>query len=1104
MSGQVIQFPLRLGLAEDSNPKAQPMSALRSGANIRWPKDGQIGKRWGTIALPTTVDVDQDGVLANLRRFVTRGLELSVTDGQGLFTYDPVTQIWRGDGLGHGLPNGSEIGLEWYTLLDDYVGVATSDVAISGDMLVHAWVTGDPTLRPEDSPPASQGLGWVQVFNWRTRELVRRPVKLPVTGLGDRIYHVRVLIAGGLAFVLFSFDEQHISQLTLRLSGEFDVLGTQALITDLQSNSTLRGRFDAIFKADGDLVVVYEKHGTSLRAARFTRSLATFTSAAAVTLTDSSVKSISICEVTGSSRIYILYCQESDDGGTAVTVEHRIRYRAINSSTMASALAPVTVVAHPDAGTNYVARQVAIYPLGTTSLLCAWSGTDQTDTGVTAEVGFPSLQSTILDNTGAEAGLGTTSVRRMSAAMVLLSRIFKLGAKYYALAADARYGERTEEDNERTEQARAEDSKTPSLSSYVIELSVEPYEVDEEKIPFIAPPHRFVGKIDHDIAAPWRMGLLPQVAIVDGNTILGLTPFQGNASPISFNLRAGLRCARVTVDPDLIDDPWRSVSIGPETYIAGGRLGAWDGRTLFDYGMRQPFVLVYEATLDGEMPNGNYIYQFEPGYRSSVGVLHRGPMSVETTVHVSSGSNANGSAKIVLMPNSIDCKQTLATEFSIEGVGASYFDAYRTEAGGSALHKLTYEPRYNVVPNHPDDYLITFTDKRPDNAINGVAIDADSPEKPPIPLNTRPEPYTATSELEDVQPPGQYTVHVHGRRIGIITGNRREYWFSKDANENPGIAPGFNSAQVEVYEEDLVAATTMDEKRIMFAKPRIWFVVGDGPTVAGTDNRFQVPQVIQSDIGCTNPRSVVSMPLGVLFEHDGAIYLLDRGLTVGWIGRDVQDTLATYPKITSAVLVSSENEVRFTCNKADGSAGLILVFDYERKTWMTRAYPGGAAIVDACLLGTTYYFATASTVYAEQTADHLDSGAFVPSTVRLSPISPAGPVSWHRVRRAQLLGTSLSNHQLTILIRRDFSESTQQTRTFAAGSDTTTVGPLERAQIDLSVQKVQAVEIQISDAAPANANAYPLGNGGGFTLDGVALLVSPKSGLPRITPSRRG
>jgi len=361
---------------------------------------------------------------------------------------------------------------------------------------------------------------------------------------------------------------------------------------------------------------------------------------------------------------------------------------------------------------------------------------------------------------------------------------------------------------------------------------------------------------------------------------------------------------------------------------------------------------------------------------------------------------------------------------------------------------------------------------------------------------------------------------LHNGRIGLITGGRREYWFSKDFRENPGIAPGFNPGQVELYDEDLVGCASMDEKRVMFSESRIWFVIGDGPTVAGTDNRFTPPQLIQSDVGCTNPRSIVSWPGGVIFQHGIDVFNLNRGLQVEWIGKDARDTFATYNQITSAVLVASEGEIRFTCNGAertyerqeDGSyewtygdvEGRIVVYDYARKTWMTRMYPGRDAIVDAAVHDGVYHFATTNNVRRETIDLHLDDGAYVPSEVRLAPIAPMGPIAWQRVRRAHLMGTSVSNHQITIAIARDFSESAQQTKTFVAGSDVTAVGPLERAQVDLTVQKVQAVEIRISDAAPANANAYPLGTGGGFTLDGVALLVQPKSGLPRTTPSRRG
>lgn len=1074
-SGQILQFPLRLGLAEDANPKAPPVSALKTGANVRWPKDGQLGKRLGTETV--TANVHGGGTLSGLERFIVRGRELSVTDGETLYTLNETEDEW------FPTENVSELDLSWSTLIDDATSVATADVALSGNLIVQAWVTGDPTAIPEAagfSYVAGRGECFVQVIDRQTQQILMAPV-LMSHSLGAIIMHVRVLLAGGYAFVIYSTTDDKIRCMPVDLS-TFTVGTVADLIDDLESSTSLRGRFDAIFRANGDLVIVFERDlgaSSSLAAFRFTRAGSVFTEVASEDLSEDSIKSISIAEDATAGRIGILYCHADADP------LHRVRFTTIDSGGLAAVVSPTTL--HDD----FFAWQCELYLVATGTFGVVYAGIDQAGAD-----DFPVLRSFELSNLGA---VDTDSVQR-STAMALLSKSFTVGSRRYVFASDARYGERAIASG-------AELVFVPAVSSYVLEIENPDYSV-------VTPPHRMVGKIDHDVASMVTMGLLPQVAAVSSRTVYGLVPFQASAAPASFNWRSGLKLVRVTVDGDLRGDAWRSVSIGQEAYIAGARLSAWDGRTVFDHGMRTPFVIqVSEGSANtGNKGAGAYVYGFCATFRSRAGVLHRGPMSIsyETT------TAANGITTILLAPNAIDGKQSVAIGFGTEAPGQAYIEAYRTEANGSVLYKLTHEPSYGIIQNEATANTVTFIDSKPDSDIT-LEPTAQDPPVPAVALSERPQPYTATGELEDVQPPAQYTLHYHNNRIGLITGGRREYWPSKDLRENPGIAPGFNPAQVELYDEDLVGSASLDEKRIMFSERRIWFVVGDGPTVAGTDNRFSPPQAIQSDVGCTNPRSIVSWPGGVIFQNGVELYNLDRGLQVVWIGKDARDTLATFSEITSAVLVPAENEIRFTCNGAvqtydpetggysEGDPeGRIVVYDYQRNTWTVRAYPGADPIVDATLCDGDYYFATEDTVRRELTTVHTDDGDFAPSTVKLAPLSPAGPISWHRVRRAQVLGTSVSNHQLTIAIARDWSANTQQTVTFAAGSDTTTVGPRELAEVHLSVQKVQAVEIHISDAAPANANAYPVGNGGGFTLDGVALLVEPKRGLPRITPSRRG
>jgi hypothetical protein len=1060
MSGTIIQFPLGRGLAEDASAKSQPVSTLKTGANVRWVREGTIGKRYGVTAMAS---------VSNARRFIPRGSELSVTDGTNLLTYDSRSgsESWDEGSLV------SEASLEWSTIADTTIGIAASDVAISGDLLILTWVAGDPTRAPEATPvPSEFGSVYIQMTNWRTGQMVLPPTLVHTSGAS----FVRLLVAGGYAFVVH--DRTGVGQSIV--ATPYDIatgtVGSNSILTgDLRHDADVSGRFDAMVLSTGNIALVYEKdNGLSsyfLQGKLFTRSGSTLTVSTSVPFSTEHITALSIDEDTATNAIFILF------GYTDGSTYYRLRMLTVSNSTLAD-IHSVTILQE-----DHYVKQVSVKVIGSDTVLCVWSG---------IEIVGSALKSAMWS----QKCSGTSFVddsRRRSMTMRLLSRVFTVGGRRYVFASDSLYA---------AGDIFASDLVRTFPSSYLVEIEDATVEGSDDGSSSQA-PHRLAGKVDNDIAGMSIFGHLPQVAAVDSDTAYAVVPYQADAAANAFNWRCGLRLVRATVDADLMADPWRPVPLGGETYASGAYLQAWDGRSVFDYGMRTPVLSALAAnSANGNVANGNYIYQFGAGFRSGVGVLHRGPLTTEIPVVV---AVASAQVEIAVASHGVDGKQTnsgLFSGYGTLGAGATFVEAYRSTANSSVLYKLTYEPRYNAMHNDPTETTVELVDESPDTDItNGV----DFPTTVLVTLDERPQPYTASGELEDVQPPAQYTMLYHSGRLFVITGGRREVWYTKDYREQPNIAPGFNPLLVEVYDQDLTALASMDEKRLVFWEHGIWFVVGDGPTASGTDNRFSPPQAIQTDVGCTNPRSVVSFPGGVAFQCDADLYLCDRSLQVSWFGKDVRDELAAYPVITSAVLVASENEIRWTCNSAAGSAGKVLVYDYVRGTWFTRSYPGGAAITDAVLHDGTYHFATAAAVYKETTATHLDNATtFVPLRVVLSPISPIGAVAWARVKAASVIGESLSNHQLTIGVARDWSTSTQQTKTFAAGSAVTAVGPLEQARIDLAVQKVQAVEIQIEDVAPANASAYPLGSGAGINLEGVALLVKPKSGLPRMTATRRG
>lgn len=1091
MAGSVLQFPLRMGLAEDANPKAPPTSSLKKGVNVRWVKDGVIGKRFGVAPLAAL----PDGA-GNIRRLIARDTELSATDGSNLYTYSPTAHTWQfSDRV-------SEASLEWSTLIDDEASVCSSDVGINGNVIVHAYVTGDPT-RQSEMTPDDGGLLFVQVTHRETGQVLLKPVQIRT---GARF--VRVIVTSNWAIVLFavgqdiytfSFQVNEASAISMDSSVLF--LAVTDVRYDNVTNGT-NGRIDAILLPDGNIAVAYEKD-PSVASGGFQLQRFSFnaTTGAVALLgtginagTDHRITAIALNVDAATTSLVFSYCFLAVDGPRDWTVAAGIA----NYSTWTFALAGHAVATHHRAAHLAVARVGA-------NFLVAWSGVQATSGDFTDSLTHPLVGSGLFN---ASTGAAIALTLRVSAGVALLSSIFALNGRLYAFARDAHYGENAFwSDDDTFYDGRAIGSgpgQLPSISSYLIELETSAY-VSGLGVTQI--PHRIVGKIDHDVCSQFQSGSLPRVAAQDGNTTFAILPFQSTASPNSFNLRTGIRLARATVDPALLVDPWRSVFIGSEAYFNGAILCVWDGRTVFDHAMRTPYVVVAASDDEGGLiADGHYIWQAYAHYRSNAGTLHRSPASRTFALDLASDSHGEASADIYIAPNAIDCKESVHTGFDLLPSGQSFYELFRTEANGSVLYQLSDGPRINAIRNAPTAFLVEFVDTALDTDITPASLD---PAPPATPLASRPQAYTATGELEDVQAAAARTLCFHNDRLWLVSGNRRDLWLSKAITDNLGIAPGFNPDFNFVFEKDIFAIASYADNIFVFFEREVRFITGDGPTVANTDNRFSTPQIMQGEIGSKNPRSIVATPVGLFFQATGGdLYLIDGSLAVQWVGKDVRDTTAAFPTITSAVHIAEQAEVRFTCNAADGSSGIILVFDYQRGTWTTRTIPGNAAIADAILCNGIYSFAVGALVYRERVDTYGDvvgnDTVYVESDIWLNPIAPAGPISWHRVKRVQLIGTSREFHNLTIEIARDFAATTEQTKTWDGTSSVTQPGPLERAEVALKHQKAQAIEVHISDAFGTGFDGEHGGGNQGFELEGIAFLVQAKPGLAKIDKSRRG
>lgn len=1021
---QVTQANFRYGVAEDQEPHQVPPGTLLTAENVVWKKSGRIEKRLGTTAL--TRSIIGGGTLSVTARLFPLGDELCAIDGAYLYSYSTALTAWRT------VDQVPDVGLTSSTLLDAQAGVAASDIALSsGGLLVHAWLTGDPTSQVS-------GALYVQVLDRASGATVIAPTSLSSSGN----LCVRAIVIGTKAIVL-SINSTNVQAFTIDLT-TLAVSGATNLRTDAPA-TTFQGLDACVIGSN--FVIAYSKTAAtaiySYNASLVQQATATVEAVAcgAVSLDGASGESLYVLYVTGSA----------------------IHLAVHDATTLTQTVAPVSVEA---LSLGYTAVSVVRY--SATSCIVAYTTTITLGSGITTVTATTQVSS---------AGtIGTLSVRG-SYNTVLLTRPFMLGGRCYVFLADY-------------QGVAFKNTSPPGINTGLFEVAVS----SNGGTTFV--PHRYVGKSEHLIGARPRNICLSNAVAVSSTSLLCALPFQTAAPATSNTWRCGARLVNATVGASLPADMWRSCTFGREAYVLGGLLAAYDKRSCFDYGFpHAPSAALLTPGTVGSMLAGNYTYAYHLEFRSNAGVLHRSATAVSSPVAVA----GSGSVDESIIGCNIGNKRTLSTSWLATAL-STLCVLSRSAKDGSIYYRETFDPSFNVLTVNELTQPQTFTDTRNDNNIDAVGT----------PLASRPTLYTTGGVLDDESPPGGTTMVLFKDRLWIVDPTRLQAWFSKSFLDDYGTAPGFSTSFRVQFDAPVTALASVDEKLLAFASDRLWAVLGDGPAPNGDNGDFQVTP-IQTSVGCSNPRSVVSMADGVMFLSSRGFYMVTRKLEVVFVGGAVQDQLASYPNVTSAVLVAKRNEVRWTCNDASSTAGVVLIYNYVQQQWSTARYTAnsvyGVPFADACIWQGQWTAVTPDGfVLQESESTYLDGAAWVPMTIETAWVSGAGPVGYAAVDSMSLAGVSKSNHDLSISVGFD-GEATyaQSPQTFTAGSAVTSVGPLEECKVSIGTRRwCQAIRFKIQDATPTNPGTYPVGTGQGATFDTLGLEIGIERGLRRLPATKKG
>lgn len=387
-------------------------------------------------------------------------------------------------------------------------------------------------------------------------------------------------------------------------------------------------------------------------------------------------------------------------------------------------------------------------------------------------------------------------------------------------------------------------------------------------------------------------------------------------------------------------------------------------------------------------------------------------------------------------------------------------EVYRTEANGNVFYKTNQTTIINDTSIDSVEFVDTTSDR---NLIGNELL------------------YTTGDVVENIGPPASdYIFNYKNRVILIPSENKSQAWFSKPVL--PGTPIEFSDTftlNVSELDRDLVCGSQMDDKLVFFKQNSIFFTNGDGPNNTGAQNDFGDPQALPTDVGCVDPKSVILMPKGLMFKSNKGIYLLDRSLSVNYIGDRVEDY--NQYSVTSANLIEDFNQIRFSLS----GTSAILVFDYYSNNWYVF---DSLSAVDAVIYRGNYtYIQSNGAVLTEQAGLFTDNGAHIPISLRTAWVSLAGIQGFQRAYELLVLGDYASPHTLSISVAYDFENT--YTQTVSIPVSTAPSGKYQY-RVKLNRQKCQTVQLTLSES-----QSSPFGEG--LSLSAFSMIVGAKRGLDK-------
>lgn len=494
--------------------------------------------------------------------------------------------------------------------------------------------------------------------------------------------------------------------------------------------------------------------------------------------------------------------------------------------------------------------------------------------------------------------------------------------------------------------------------------------------------------------------------------------------------------------------------LGDLLVLSGGLPLEYDGYNIFEQNYNQ--YPICANSLDdtvGTIPNGTYLYKAIWEFTDINGNVHR-----STPSPVLSHTKSSGPSNIIVRV--------------LSNLKLMDSDKYRFKQFGLILYRTTVNssgPYYRVASHSvPASWFGTgmvneITDTYSDSTISGNELL-----------------YTDGGVLSyDPLPSIKYIISANNRMFALSSEDPNELWYSQ--KWLPGEPVNFSAFLNLRLDQGLlrdsgdgVALGVLGNAIIILKDNCITGFEGDGPLATGEQNNFTEPKLLSSDIGCSNPRSVVSTPSGIFFKSGKGIYSINAGYEIKYIGAPIE--AYNDEEILDATVIEGKNLVVFV------TSSMALLYNYQQNKWSTSSFLAGKSVCN--WKNRLALLKADNTIYVQEDGVYKDGQDYYGMKLVTPWLKVSGIQNFGRLWEIVILGDYHDAHTLRVKIYFDYDQTDFITYTLApeAGDG------VYQYRIHMERQKMEAVKIEIEDLPEEDST------GESFSLSNITLLLGRKRG----------